>query len=39
MSPNSAFSSVINSLLPIGAGLTANRTHDKSSVTEEKTKV
>jgi hypothetical protein len=29
-SPTSSLSSIINSLLPIGAGITANKTQDKS---------
>ena len=38
-SPTSSFSSVINSLLPIGAGITANKAGDKSKGTSSETEV
>ena len=38
-SPSSAFSSVINSLLPIGAGVVSNRANDKSDKTSDNTEV
>ena len=38
-SPSSPFSSVINSLLPVGAGIVSNRTNDKSEKTSEVTEI
>jgi hypothetical protein len=38
-SPTSSFSSVINSLLPVGAGITANRAGDKSAASTEDTAI